>query len=201
MLATSVPRVRADIDDRFKWNLTHIFPDWDGLAGGLRRPRPAGSPAFAALQGTLASGGQALLAALQLAGRHRPARVQGLVLRVAAGTTRISATTRSTRRRQQVQILFAKAAQAAAWFDPELLSIPLATVQQWMTQSIPRSRSTASRSRTSTGSRSTCSTTRASGCCRCRAASRRRRTTPTRRSRPPTSSIRRSRCRTAPRSR
>ena len=31
-----------------------------------------------------------------------------------------------------MQILFAKAAQAGAWFDPELLAIPLATVQQWM---------------------------------------------------------------------
>src|SRR4029453_18411591 len=34
--------------------------------------------------------------------------------------------------RQQVQILFAKAAQAAAWFDPELLKTPLHEVQQWM---------------------------------------------------------------------
>ena len=35
-------------------------------------------------------------------------------------------------RRQQVQILFAKFAQASAWFSPELLSIPLPTVQEWM---------------------------------------------------------------------
>jgi len=38
-------------------------------------------------------------------------------------------------RRQQVQILFAKFAQASAWFSPELLSIPLATVQGWMANS------------------------------------------------------------------
>src|SRR5206468_3799558 len=35
-------------------------------------------------------------------------------------------------RRQQVQILFAKASQAAAWFNPELLQMPLATIQAWM---------------------------------------------------------------------
>jgi oligoendopeptidase F len=35
-------------------------------------------------------------------------------------------------RRQQVQILFAKFAQVSAWFSPELLSIPLPTVQEWM---------------------------------------------------------------------
>src|SRR4029079_7178431 len=38
----------------------------------------------------------------------------------------------SNAQRQQVQILFAKEAQASAWFGPELLSIPLATVQGWM---------------------------------------------------------------------
>jgi len=35
-------------------------------------------------------------------------------------------------KRQEVQILFAKAAQAAAWFDPELLRIPLPSVRRWM---------------------------------------------------------------------
>jgi oligoendopeptidase F len=35
-------------------------------------------------------------------------------------------------RRQQVQILFAKQQQASAWFNPELLAIPLATIQGWM---------------------------------------------------------------------
>ncbi len=33
-----------------------------------------------------------------------------------------------------MQILFAKAAQASAWFDPELLTIPLARIQEWMAQ-------------------------------------------------------------------
>ena len=35
-------------------------------------------------------------------------------------------------RRQKVQILFAKAAEARSWFTPELLRIPLATVRAWM---------------------------------------------------------------------
>ena len=37
-------------------------------------------------------------------------------------------------RRQHVQILFATHAQASAWFDPELLQVPLAIVQSWMNQ-------------------------------------------------------------------
>src|SRR4029453_14998887 len=40
-------------------------------------------------------------------------------------------------RRQQVQILFAKAAQASAWFDPELLQVPLDTVRRWMDELPP----------------------------------------------------------------
>ncbi|HEX6245913.1 MAG TPA: oligoendopeptidase F, partial [Polyangiales bacterium] len=35
-------------------------------------------------------------------------------------------------RRQQVQILFAKQQQASAWFNPELLAIPLTTIRRWM---------------------------------------------------------------------
>ena len=31
-----------------------------------------------------------------------------------------------------MQILFAKGSQAAAWFNPELLKIPLATIRQWI---------------------------------------------------------------------
>ena len=38
-------------------------------------------------------------------------------------------------RRQQVQILFARQQQASAWFNPELLSIPLDKVRGWMEQS------------------------------------------------------------------
>src|SRR5207245_4784737 len=37
-------------------------------------------------------------------------------------------------KRQQVQILFAKLNQASAWFNPELLKIPLTSVQAWMAE-------------------------------------------------------------------
>src|SRR5678816_1783901 len=35
-------------------------------------------------------------------------------------------------RRQQVQILFAKQAQASSWFNPEVLAIPIETIHAWM---------------------------------------------------------------------
>jgi len=63
-----------------------------------------------------------------------------------------------------------------ALFNPELLAIPLPTIQKWMTANADW-RCTASHSRICTDSRNTSSMTRASGCCRCPAAFRHRRTT------------------------
>jgi oligoendopeptidase F len=129
-LASSTPRERQDIDGRFKWNLGAIFPDWNGWQAAYDEldQRIA---AFAALQGTLNSGGHALLEALRL--RDTIGQLEYKVWYFASlcydqdqRDNGINA------KRQQVQILFAKAAQAAAWFDPELLQIPLGTIQAWM---------------------------------------------------------------------
>jgi oligoendopeptidase F len=123
-------RERDQIPDRFKWNLTHIFPDWPAWEAAYR-DLDQKIVAFGALQGTLAKGGDALLGALQL--RDEIGQLEYKVWYFAA--LRYDEDQRNNEinaKRQQVQILFAKAAQASAWFDPELLAIPLPTVQQWM---------------------------------------------------------------------
>ncbi len=123
---------RTDIPGRFKWNLTHIFPDWtawqrayDELDVKIGR--------YAALQGTLAQGADHLLAAMKLSDdigqlTYKVWYFASLKHDEDQRDNQIDA------RRQQVQILFAKASQASAWFNPELLKIPLPTVQQWMAQ-------------------------------------------------------------------
>ncbi|HEX3702414.1 MAG TPA: oligoendopeptidase F [Vicinamibacterales bacterium] len=123
-------RQRSDIPDRFKWNLTHIFSSWDtwkiaydALDARIRD--------YAALQGTLAKGAEALLHAYQLrdemgALSYKVWYYPALHYDQDQRDNDINA------RRQQVQILFARAAEAGAWFDPELLQIPLATVQTWI---------------------------------------------------------------------
>ena len=133
--ATAAPTLleRDQIPDRFKWDLSPIFPDWDAwdaAYGELERKIAA----FGALQGTLARGAAALLAALKL--RDDIGQLEYKVWYFAS--LRYDQDQRDNQfnaKRQQVQILFAKAAQAAAWFDPELLAIPLETVRQWMAQS------------------------------------------------------------------
>src|SRR5579862_3108402 len=121
---------RDQIPDRFKWDLTNIFPDWNAWDAAYK-DLDGKISAFAGLQGTLAGGSDALLAAQRLRDdigqlSYRVWYFASLWYDQDQRDNQINA------RRQQVQILFAKAAQAAAWFDPELLKIPLTTVQQWM---------------------------------------------------------------------
>jgi oligoendopeptidase F len=130
--ATAAPplRERGEIPDKFKWNLAHIFPDaaaWQAAYEELETRIGA----FAALQGTLATGADRLLAAYKL--RDEIGQLEykvwyyvGLKYDEDQRDNGVNA------KRQQVQILFAKAAQASAWFEPELLAIPLPTVQAWM---------------------------------------------------------------------
>jgi oligoendopeptidase F len=131
--ATAAPplRERAEISDRFKWDLSHIFPDWDAWQRAydeLDRKIGEGS----AFQGTLAEGADRLLAAYRLRDEvgqlaHKVWYYTSLAYDQDQRDNLLNA------RRQQVQILFAKDAQSFSWFEPELLKIPLATVQQWMT--------------------------------------------------------------------
>jgi oligoendopeptidase F len=128
--AASPLRDRHDIPDRFKWNLSHIYSDWSAWQAAYDElERKIG--AYAALQGTIADGADRLLAAMKLSDdigqlTYKVWYFASLKYDEDQRDNQINA------RRQQVQILFAKANQACAWFNPELLHIPLPTVQQWL---------------------------------------------------------------------
>ena len=89
--------------------------------------------AFAALKGTLAQRAGAAAEGLQGLRRDRQAAVQGLSLSAAAARRRHA---RPGRRRALParRALFAKFGTATAWFTPELLTIPQATMDQWIAQ-------------------------------------------------------------------
>ena len=124
---------RDSIPDRFKWNLTHIFSDWGEWQRAYDELETK-IGAYAALQGTLAKGADGLLAAMKLSDdigqlTYKVWYFASLKHDEDQRDNQINA------RRQQVQILFAKASQASAWFNPELLDIPLPTIQEWMKDS------------------------------------------------------------------
>ena len=123
-------RDRKEIPDRFKWNLTHIFPDWPSWQAAYSELENK-IGAYAALQGTLAKSPEQLLAAMKLSDEigqltYKVWYFASLKYDEDQRDNQINA------KRQQVQILFAKASQASAWFNPELLKIPLPNVQAWM---------------------------------------------------------------------
>src|SRR5579862_6077430 len=123
-------RDRSAIPERFKWNLAHIFPDWQAWQTAYEAlDRKIDD--YAALQGTVAKGRVGLLRALKLADE-----IGQLTYKVwYFASLRYDEDQRDNQinaKRQQVQILFAKESQASAWFNPELLQIPLVTVKAWI---------------------------------------------------------------------
>ena len=128
-------RRRDEVPDRFKWNLTDIFPDWTAWEAGYKQLE-AGIARYASLKGTLSAGADALLQAFRLSEdlgqlAYRVWYYPSLQYDEDQRDNTVNA------KRQQVQILFARLSQAESWFNPELLSIPLETVRGWMAQSEP----------------------------------------------------------------
>ena len=118
------------IPARYKWDLSAICRDWDAWAEDFRTLE-VGIERLKAFQGTLAGGPDALLAAFGVmdaigALSYRVWYYASLQYDEDQRNNEINA------RRQQVQILFARQAQASSWFNPELLAIPLETIRGWM---------------------------------------------------------------------
>src|SRR5262245_34793823 len=130
--ATVIPS-RESLDQKDTWDLSAIFPSWEAWQTGFAELEK-GIDAYKAHEGSLAKGPEFLLAALrdsdtlgQLA--HRVWYLPALTYDEDQRNNGINA------RRQQVQLLMARWRQATAWFNPELLLLPLATVRGWMEQS------------------------------------------------------------------
>lgn len=125
-----VLRARDEIPTRYKWDLTAICRDWDEWTASYRQLEAA-IEAFTAFQGTLALGPERLLASYRAMDQ-----MGALAYRVwyfaALQYDEDQRDNASNARRQQVQILFARQQQASAWFNPELLAIPLETVRGWL---------------------------------------------------------------------
>jgi len=121
---------RGAIPVPYTWDLSHICRSWDDWMESYRE-LDAEIEAFKSRQGTLASGPDALLAAYRAMDR-----MGVLSYRVwYYASLRYDEDQRSNdinARRQQVQILFAREHQSGAWFNPEVLAIPLETIRQWM---------------------------------------------------------------------
>jgi oligoendopeptidase F len=124
------PPAREEIPERYRWDLTAICTSPDEWQAGYQR-LDAAIAGFVARRGTLGSGADALLDAFRAMDD-----MGALSYRVwYYASLRYDEDQRNNEqnaRRQQVQILFARQQQASAWFHPELLTVPLETIRQWM---------------------------------------------------------------------
>jgi oligoendopeptidase F len=121
---------RDQIPADYKWDLTTICKDWDEWSENYRQ-LDAAIDAFTRFQGTLGRSPASLLAAFRAmdemgALSYRVWYFAALQYDEDQRNNDINA------RRQQVQILFARQQQASSWFNPELLTTPLATIREWM---------------------------------------------------------------------
>src|SRR3954454_21730609 len=117
-------RKRDDIDSRYKWNLSDIFPDWDTWESSHAK-LDAGIDRYAALKGTLAEGPSRLLSAFELSEElgqlaDRVWYYPSLRYDEDQRDNAINA------RRQKFQTLLAKWKQAESWFSQPALAFPLA---------------------------------------------------------------------------
>jgi oligoendopeptidase F len=124
------PRTRDQIPEIYTWDLSHIFPDWNAWEA-CTKEFEAKLEGYAKLKGNLAQGADRLLDAFTLSDD-----VERLAYRLwyyaSLSYDQDQRDNAANARRQRVQILLAKAQQETSWFNPELLSIPLETVRQWM---------------------------------------------------------------------
>ena len=129
---SSGPRPRAEIPAEYKWDFSAIYPNWEAWEKAMKETEVK-MEAYAARKGTLGSGPQALLAASLASDEigkeaYKLYRYPQLQRDVDMRNQEIAG------RFQRVGALFAKFGTATAWFTPELLAIPQATVERWIAE-------------------------------------------------------------------
>jgi len=123
-------RNRNDIPAEYRWDFSPIFADWDAWEAGLKDLQ-AKTDAFVDLKGTLASGPDAVLLA------YKSLDDIGMLARRVYAYTSLQRDV-DTRNQdisgkfQRAGAMFAKLRTATAWFTPELLEIPQATMERWI---------------------------------------------------------------------
>src|SRR5690606_31728197 len=128
--APSDPRSRHDVPQHERWNLDDIYPSWEAWEDGFQHLQ-ADVTAYAGRRGTLGTSADALLAAPEA--NDAMGQLAYRVWYYAALAHDEDQRDNDVRaRRQRVQLLFATWRQETAWFNPELLSVPLETLRAWM---------------------------------------------------------------------
>jgi oligoendopeptidase F len=123
-------RDRTEIAERYTWDLSHIYADWDAWQSDLERLQEL-MDSYQDLKGTLAEGPERILEASLLSDElgqlaYRVYQYPGLMQSQDTRDNAVQA------RLEQVRLALAAFRQATAWYTPELLEIPEKTMQGWL---------------------------------------------------------------------
>jgi oligoendopeptidase F len=125
-------RDRAEIPERYTWDLSHIYANWDAWDSDLEKMQIL-MDSYKELKGTLAEGPQRILEASLLSDElgqlaYKVYQYPGLMQSQDTRDNSVQA------RLEQVRLALAAFRQATAWYTPELLEIPQGTMQEWLDQ-------------------------------------------------------------------
>ncbi|MES2695492.1 MAG: oligoendopeptidase F [Verrucomicrobiota bacterium] len=125
-------RVRAEIPSEYRWDFSAIYADWSAWDAATKEMEGK-MDAFAAMKGTLASGPAAVLKAYKAYDeigmlQYKVYRYPQLQRDVEMKNQDIAG------KFQRVGAIFAKFGTATAWFTPEMLTIPQATMEKWLAE-------------------------------------------------------------------
>ena len=121
---------RELIPDQYKWDLSHIYPDWNAWQQDVGRIQEI-MGRYTGLKGTLSEGPEALLHAFTLGDTLGMLAYKTLYYPHLMGA--VDSRDQEVKGRiQQVQILFAQFGVAMSWFTPELLAVGWDTMSTWL---------------------------------------------------------------------
>ncbi len=119
--AGNAPVERDRLEARYKWRPEMIYPDWDAWQRDFAAVE-AGLPALAALQGTLEGSGAALLGAIDAIHEARR-RLERLLVFSNLRSDEDTRVGENTARKGRAASLSVRYAEAASWFESEVLEI------------------------------------------------------------------------------
>ncbi len=130
LAAKPTTRVRAEIPAEFRWDFSAIYPSWEAWEAGLKTMVTKMGD-FAALKGSLQNGPAAVLKAYRAF--DEIGQLQYLVYSYPQLQRDVDTRDQSIAARfQRVAAVSAEFDTATAWFAPEILTIPEATMRDWI---------------------------------------------------------------------
>ena len=118
---------RSDVPERYRWDLTPVYPDWDAWERDFEAVSDA-ADVLAGLQGVLGGGAADLLRVTEtLLDAHRRFDLVRLYASLRSDEdTRVGD---HTERRGRASTLGVKLAEAGSWYEPELLELDDAVLE------------------------------------------------------------------------